>query len=126
MKGKTAIILTADHGNQDNPPTGADRYQVPFFVWGPGATAGADLYALNNGLNGAATRHVAANYPMTTYAGLQPIRNAEASNLALDLLGLGAIPGSTFDAAQTLVVPEPATMSLLALGALALLRRRTR
>ncbi|MCY2929820.1 MAG: alkaline phosphatase family protein [Planctomycetota bacterium] len=124
MRNNTAIILTADHGNQDNPPTGADRYQVPFFVWGPGVTAGADLYALNNGQNGAAMRKVAANYPMTTYAGDQPIRNAEASNLALDLLDLGPIPGSTFDYSQTLVVPEPATMSLLALGALAMLRRR--
>jgi hypothetical protein len=99
MIGKTAIILTADHGNQDNPPTGADRYAVPFYVWGPGVAAGADLYTLN-----ASTRQVASSYPMTTYGGMQPIRNAEASNLALDLLGLGAIPGSTFDSAQDLVV----------------------
>ncbi len=87
MTGKTAIILTADHGNQDNPPTGADRYQVPFFVWGPGVPAGADLYTLNAGI-----RQVASSYPMTTYTGMQPIRNAEANNLALDLLGLGADP----------------------------------
>lgn len=119
MIGHTAIILTADHGNQDNPLTGADRYSVPFFVWGPGVAAGADLYALNAGL-----RQQASTYPMTTYAGLQPIRNAEASNLALDLLGLDSIPFSTFDYAQDLVVPEPATLSLLALGGLALIRRR--
>ncbi|MEI8044725.1 MAG: alkaline phosphatase family protein, partial [Verrucomicrobiota bacterium] len=62
MKGNTAIILTADHGNQDNPPTGADRYAVPLYVWGPGVPAGADLYALN-----ASTRRVASSYPMTTY-----------------------------------------------------------
>jgi predicted AlkP superfamily pyrophosphatase or phosphodiesterase len=119
MKGHTAIILTADHGNQDNPPAGVDRYSVPFFVWGPGVTAGADLYALNAGI-----RQPAASYPMTTYSGMQPIRNAEGSNLALELLGLGPIPGSTFDYAQDLVVPEPVTLSLLALGGLALLRRR--
>lgn len=99
MIGKTAIILTADHGNQDNPPTGADRYAVPFFVWGPGVAAGADLYALNVGL-----RQPAASYPMTTYAGMQPVRNAEASNLALDLLDLGPIPGSSFNYAQNLNV----------------------
>jgi hypothetical protein len=97
MIDNTIIILTADHGNQDNPPTGADRYSVPFYVWGPGVTAGADLYALNVGM-----RQVAASYPMTTYAGMQPIRNAEANNLALQLLGLGPIPGSSFNYAQDL------------------------
>ena len=125
MKGKTAIILTADHGNQDNPPTGADRYSVPFFVWGPGVTAGADLYALNAGI-----RQAASSYPMTTYGGMQPIRNAEASNLALDLLGLGPIPGSTFGYAQDLAVPEPSMLGLLGLGVLTLLgyawRRKAR
>ncbi len=97
MTGKTAIILTADHGYQGAP--GPDTYQVPFYVWGPGVTAGADLYTLNAG-----KRQVASSYPMTTYSGLQPVRNAEASNLALDLLGLGPIPGSSFDFAQDLVV----------------------
>jgi len=102
MNGNTAIILTADHGNQDNPPTGAHRYAVPFFVWCPGVAAGADLYALN-----ASNRKVASTYPMTTYTGLQPIRNAEANNLALQLLGLGPIPGSTFNYAQDLKVTLP-------------------
>ena len=122
MNGHTSIILTADHGNQDNPPTGADRYSVPFFVWGPGVTAGADLYALNAGL-----RQPAASYPMTTYAGMQPIRNAEIMNLALDMMNLGAIPGSSFNSTQNLVVPEPT--SLVLLGVIAptlLLGRRTR
>jgi len=117
MTGKTAIILTADHGYQGAP--GPNTYSVPFYVWGPGVIAGADLYALNP-LN----RKVASSYPMTTYLGIQPIRNAEASNLALDLLGLGPIPFSTFNYAQDLYVPEPASMGLLALGGLALLRRR--
>ncbi len=106
MIGNTTIILTADHGNQDNPPTLSngqpDRYAVPFYVWGPGVPAGADLYALNNN-----TRKVASSYPMTTYSGVQPIRNAEANNLALDLLGLRAIPGSTFNSTQDLVVTLP-------------------
>ena len=104
MKGNTAIILTADHGNQDNPPTGADRYQVPFYVWGPGVPAGTNLYTMN-----ASRRQVATNYPMTTYAGMQPIRNAEANNVALQLLGLGPIPGSSFNYAQNLKVTLPPT-----------------
>ena len=99
MTGNTAIILTADHGNQDNPRTGADRYAVPLFVWGPDVAAGVDLYALNAG-----KRQVASSYPMKTYSGMQPIRNAEVNNLALQLLGLGPIPGSTFDYAQDLRV----------------------
>ena len=102
MVGNTAIILTADHGNQYNPPTGADRYAVPVFVWGPGVAAGADLYALNAG-----SRGVASSYPMTTYSGLQPIRNAEVNNLALQWLGLGPIPGSSFNYAQDLRVTAP-------------------
>jgi hypothetical protein len=106
MIGKTAIVLTADHGNQDNPPTMPNgqphRYAVPFYVWGPGVPAGADLYALNSG-----KRQVASRYPMTTYSGMQPIRNAEANNLALQLLGLGPIPGSTFNYAQDLTVTLP-------------------
>jgi hypothetical protein len=104
MTGKTAIILTADHGNQDNPPTGAHRYAVPFFVWGPGVLAGADLYALNVG-----RRQVASSYPMTTYGGTQPVRNAEANNIALQLLGFGPIPGSMFNYAQNLKVNLPPT-----------------
>jgi hypothetical protein len=106
MIGHTVIILTADHGNQDNPPTGADRYSVPFYVWGPGVAAGADLYALN-----ASTRRVTSSYPMTTYAGMQPIRNAEANNLALQLLGLGPIPGSSFNYPQDLKVTLPLTIT---------------
>ena len=111
MKNHTVIILTADHGNQDNPPAGVDRYSVPFFVWGPGVSAGADLYALNVG-----KRQVAASYPMTTYTGLQPIRNAEASNLALKMLGLGPIPGSTIAPTQDLSVSAPLTLPTVSLS----------
>lgn len=108
--GHTAIILTADHGYQGAP--GPNTYSVPFFVWGPGVSAGADLYALNAG-----QRKVATTYPLTTYSGLQPIRNAEANNLALQLLGLGPIPGSTFNYAQDLRATLPPTPLLTGIAA---------
>ncbi len=48
--GNTSLLLTADHGGQglwhddnQNP----NMYTVPFFAWGPGIAADADLYELN-------------------------------------------------------------------------------
>jgi hypothetical protein len=122
LAGNTAIILTADHGGYGTDHSNAtlvQDYTIPFYVWGPGVQAGADLYNLNGGLrlNPGTGR---PNYA----AAIQPIRNGEAANLALDLLGLGAVPGSTLDAAQNLIVPEPATLVLLVLGGAAAIRRR--
>lgn len=48
--GKTAIVLTSDHGgsgtdhNTDGEPL---HFTVPVFAWGPGVTPGGDLYQLN-------------------------------------------------------------------------------
>jgi len=50
LTGHTAIVLTADHGGSGDghaDPELAEDYTVPFYVWGPGVMAGADLYALN-------------------------------------------------------------------------------
>jgi hypothetical protein len=128
LKGKTAIILTADHGGglagtstDHSDPTQLNDYRVPFYVWGPGVTAGADLYTLNSGVR----QDPGTGRPLITDA-IQPIRNGEAGNLALQWLGLGPIDGSTFDYSQNLVVPEPATLALLAFGGAAMLVRRRR
>jgi hypothetical protein len=97
----TAIVLTADHGGRGThhgTVTRPENYTVPFIVWGPGVPAGADLYALNPG-----TR-LDPGTGRPGYDGVQPIRNGEVANLALDLLELPAIPGSLFDARQDLEV----------------------
>jgi hypothetical protein len=102
LRGKTAIILTADHGGDGTGhSTASERvnYTVPFFVWGPGVSPNADLY----GLNPAA--RLDPGTAQTTYSDpVQPIRNGDGVNLALKLLGLGAIPGSTINPGQELVL----------------------
>jgi len=86
---------------------------VPFYVWGPGVMVGADLYALNpaSRLNPGTGR---PNYS----ASPQPIRNGEAANVALKLLGLGPVPGSTIDTNQglALTIPSPGDFRVIFIG----------
>lgn len=104
-KGRTYVVLTADHGgpiglkdhgDNKNP----ENFTVPFYVWGPGIPAGADLYALNadSRLDPGKTN------PFPSEEVLPPIRNAGAGNLCLSLLGLPPIPGSTVNVKQDLKV----------------------
>jgi len=104
-KGQTWIIVTADHGGltgtkghgeSDEP----DNFNIPFYVWGPGVKAGADLYALNPENRKAPKREVNPEYDDA----VQPIRNGDAGNLALKLLGMPAVPGSTINADQDLAI----------------------
>ncbi len=94
LSNQTALLITADHGgggvtfNAHTEAYHITNYTVPFFVRAPGIQAGADAYAifLNRG-------HPGTN--RTDYTTQpQPIRNADASNLALSFLGLPPIPGS--------------------------------
>ena len=99
LKGKTTLIVTADHGGKGNnhaDPTEPLDYTIPFLVWGVGATAG-DLYAMNP-----ATRRAPGMGRPDYAAKPQPIRNGDLGNLALALLGLPAIPGSRINALQDL------------------------
>jgi hypothetical protein len=105
LKGKTCIVLTADHGGKGRNHSKADDpldYTIPFFVWGPGIPAGADLYELNRG-----TRLDPGTGRPTYSAPEQPIRNGDAANLELKLLGLGPVPGSTINPKQNLAVSLP-------------------
>ena len=102
LQGKTAVILTADHGGHDKTHGDTQNpldFTIPFYVWGPGVPAGGDLYAMNR-----TSRTAPGPQDNPPYTGSQPIRNGEAANLALDLLGLEPVPGSTIDRAQDLVV----------------------
>ena len=101
LRRHAAVVLTADHGglgaNHTDPTKKAD-YTVPFMVWGVGVARGADLYDLNAGDR----REPGTSRP--GYGGVQPVRNGELANLALDLLDLPRVPGSWFDARQDLSV----------------------
>ncbi len=110
LTNRTAVILTADHGGKGTDhgdPALPEDYTVPFYVWGPGVISGGDLYALN-----ASTRlNPGTNRP--PYSDLvQPIRNGEAANVALQLLGLGPVTNSTIDHAQDLVLTVPGPQDL--------------
>ncbi len=103
LRGTTAVIVTADHGGHGHDH-GADDprdYTVPFYVWGPGIAPG-DLYALAQDLRAdPGSDQIAAD------AQDQPIRNGDAANLALSLLGLPPIAGSTLGADAPLQVRAP-------------------
>lgn len=128
-KGRTAIVLTADHGggapfkSHDQKHMWVD-YVIPFVVWTGGGEP-CDLYARN-----LATRRDPGLWQVTregqvrhadahddTAHGdvlhaptprldsvLPPIRNGDAGNLALQLLGLPPVPGSTIGARDDLDV----------------------
>ena len=100
LAGHTALIVTADHGGtgHNHYAEKVKHYTVPFYVWGPGIPA-ADLYVLNEGIRAnPEAENVGFDAP------LQPIRNGEAANLALAMLGLDPVPGSTINEAEPLRV----------------------
>ncbi len=103
LRGTTALIVTADHGGHNHSHGADDRrdYTIPFYVWGPGIRPG-DLYKLAEGVRvDPGTDQIQAD------AKGQPIRNGDAANLALSLLGLDAIDHSTLGAETPLPVREP-------------------
>ena len=100
LQGRTAIILTADHGGRGlshGTVTAPLNYTIPLFVWGSGVTPNTDLYAIN-----AATRLDPGTARAAYADALQPLRNGDLANLGLNLLGLGPVPGSTINRRQDL------------------------
>ena len=99
-----ALVLTSDHGggashhDHKAKPGLWVNYIIPFAIWRSDGKAEGELYALNPrnrkdpGIRNPASRNGVA----------PPIRNAEAANVALALLGLPPVPGSTEKTAQNL------------------------
>lgn len=109
LRGKTALIITSDHGGGEpfkshTVPSSALNFRIPFLVWLGADTPRLDLAALNADTRArpALEEHVAREDER------QPIRSADAGNLALQLLGLPAIPGSKANAKQDLVLGDGA------------------
>ena len=101
LRGKTTIFLTSDHGGKDHNHANnllPEVYTIPVYVWGCGAAVGKDLYALNRLRVAILGRASAAHRSRTTD------RNGEGANLALKLLGLGPVPGSTINVRQDLAI----------------------
>lgn len=99
LRREVVVVLTADHGGKGRDhfdPTRYADYRVPFLVWGPGIEA-ADLYAINPG-------RTAPGRARTSYAGKQPVRNADLANVVTGLLGLDPVPGSQLGRTNPLVV----------------------
>lgn len=96
LDGSTAVIIAADHGGGGVIPNAhtesyhITNYTIPFFLWGPGVTPGADLYSLFNNRADPGTNR--ADYSVSP----QPVRGGDGGNLALALLGLPPIPDSYF------------------------------
>jgi len=103
-KDHTVIILSADHGGEPGTRSHPNflhpyNYTIPFIVWGNGIAKGADLYELNK------TTRTNPGEDRPAYAATnQPIRNGDGGNLALKILGLPAIPGSSINNKQDLAV----------------------
>ena len=95
--GHTTVILTADHGGRGAghyDATSIHDYRIPFVVWGSGVDPGTDLYDLN-------PDYADPGRDRAAYDGVQPVRNGMVANLALDLLGLPAVPGASTTPTRT-------------------------
>jgi hypothetical protein len=83
-----------------------EDFLIPFIVWLGSDGPSTELSALNADRRAVVPSSQYVDNTMSP----QPIRNAEAGNLALQLLGLPAIPGSVANAKQDLrLVAAPAT-----------------
>ncbi len=105
LAGRTALVLTADHGGLGfwhDDTLDPNIYTIPFMVWGPSVAADTDLYQLNR-----LTRQDPGRGQPAYTATRPPIRNGDAANLALNLLGLPPVEDSYINVRQDLLVNYP-------------------
>ncbi len=102
LRDASAVILTADHGGFDYShvvATDPRDYTIPFYVRAPGFVGGADLYEVfAEQLSDPGTGRPSYSEPG------QPLRNGNAANLALSILGLPQLEGSLM---RDLELPRP-------------------
>ena len=111
--GKTAIVLTADHGGGHgksgdslkghDEETDICNYKIPLIVWSPWSLSSGDLYAMNvNEANSTQTRWDPVAARIANNSAQPPIHHGDGTNAALQLLGLPAIANSYWNASQDL------------------------
>jgi hypothetical protein len=86
------LVLTADHGGTSDGHSDATdyaNYRIPFFLVSPNVKSKVDLYSFV----GDRRRDPGIAQPEYTAPG-QPVRNGDAANVALGVLGLPPVPGS--------------------------------
>lgn len=100
FKGATVLVLTADHGGifgtnihlLSRSKGLLDSGVVPFYIYGKLIPAAKDLYTWNP----KTTIDPGKTHPYNNDES-QPIRNGDAANLILELLGLPNVPGSSIN-----------------------------
>ena len=107
--GKTTIIISTDHGGEGSSHSDEEEernYTIPFYVWGASVPRTADLYELNE----TSRKEPGDSRPEFGFTD-QPIRNGDIANLALNVLGLPAVPGSAINSQQDLSIGVPESIT---------------
>lgn len=94
--GHTMVVIVGGSAGAKAGNRKPASYTTPLVVWGPGVVAGADLYDLNP----AWTNPGKAKVPYKS----NPIFTGVVANLALAVLGLAPLPGSSLNPTSSLNV----------------------
>lgn len=96
LAGNTTLIVTTDHGGVGSSHLDAAdilNFQIPFYVMAPGVPSGDAYAAFGNRFRPGTVNPEYVDVH-------QPLRNGDAGNLALFLLGLPPVPESVIHSAD--------------------------